>query len=88
MASITIFHGPDKLVFVDIGHPHRSFKANEIHVHEIDLSQITMAQLEELERESRNGTIEYHDWKRIPGAMTDRKPSPYEVEVLLHELGR
>ena len=82
MASVTLFHGPDKLVFVDTGHPHGNWKASEIHVHEVDLSKLTIAQLEELERQSRNGWIELHDWKRIPGAVTDRNPTSREEEQL------
>ena len=87
MASVTIFHGPDKLIFFDTGHPHGKYRADEIHVHELDLSKITLAQLEELESQSRNGMIEYHTWKRIPGAMKDRDPYPYEIDVIKHELG-
>lgn len=82
MASITLFQGPDKLVFVDTGHIHGHWKASEVHVHEVDLSKLTISQLEQLERDSRNGWIELHDWKRIPGAVTDRDPTPREVEQL------
>ena len=82
MASVTLFQGPDKLAFVDTGHPHGNWKASDIHVHEVDLSKLTIAQLEQLERDSRNGWIELHDWKKIPGAVTDRSPTPREEEQL------
>ncbi len=78
MASLTLYSGNGKLVFIDTGHPHGSWRADEVHVHEVDLSKLTIGQLEELESESRNGWIELHKWKCIPGAVTDRDPTPHE----------
>ena len=82
MASVTLYQGPDKIVFVDTGHAHGDWKASDIHVHEVDLSRLTIGDLEKLERDSRNGWIDVHDWKRISGAVTDRNPTDREVEQL------
>ena len=82
MASITLFFGPGKVVFVDTGHAHGHWGPSDIHVHEIDLSKITVADLQKLERDSRNNQIDIHDWKRIPGAVTDRNPTAREIEQL------
>lgn len=76
----------DKLIFIDTGHPHGRFSADEIHVHEVDLSKITIGQLEELQRESRNGYIEYHTWKKISEAVIDREPTADEIKLLIHKL--
>lgn len=86
MASITLFNGSGKLVFYDSGHTHETY--GKTHVHEVDLSKLTMSDLEELERQSRNGWIELHDWKRIPGAMTTREATSSEVEYINRMLNR
>ena len=80
MASITLFNGNGKLVFYDSGHSHGN--CGKTHVHEVDLSKLTLEDLEKLERDSRNGWIELHDWKRIPGVMTTRDATPSEIEYI------
>lgn len=47
-----------------------------------------MSDLEELERQSRNGWIELHDWKRIPFSMTTREATSSEVEYINKMLNR
>ena len=86
MASITLFNGNGKLVFYDAGHSHE--KSSSYHVHEVDLSKLTMSDLKKLERDSRNGWIELHDWKRIPGAMTTRDATSSEIDYINKMLDR
>lgn len=80
MASITLFNSRGKLVFYDSGHTHGG--CGKMHVHEVDLSKLTMDDLEKLERDSRNGWIELHDWKRVPGAMTTREATSSEIDYI------
>ena len=80
MSSITLFNGNGKLVFYDAGHPHKGL--NDYHVHEVDLSKLTLEQLEKLERDSRNGWIDLHDWKRVKSALTERNATPDEIDYI------
>lgn len=79
MGSITLFDGFGKLVFFDSGHTHGG--SSSYHVHEVDLSKLTLEDLERLERDSRNNTIELHQWK-TKGATTTRDATPDEVEQI------
>lgn len=80
MASITLFNGSGKLIFYDSGHTHGD--CGTYHVHEVDLSKLTMNDLEKLERDSRNGWIELHEWKRIPGALYTRNATQSEIDYI------
>ena len=80
MGSITVFNGSGKLIFYDSGHTHEG--CNDYHVHEVDLSKLTMNDLEKLERDSRNGWIELHDWKKIPGALHTRNATQTEIDYI------
>ena len=79
MASLTLYSGRGTIVFLDKGHLHDKM---DPHVHEIDLSKISIADLEKLEQESRNGSIALHTWKKVPGAVTTRRPTSRELEQI------
>lgn len=80
MGSITLYQDGGKLVFYDSGHTHKGL--NDYHVHEIDLSKLTFGEVEQLERDSRNGWIDLHDWKKITGALTERNATSDEIEYI------
>ena len=80
MGSITLYDEKGKLVFYDSGHTHK--KLSSYHVHEVDLSKLTLSDLEKIERDSREGWIDVHDWKSIPGALTERDATSEEIEYI------
>lgn len=80
MGSITLYQDGGKLVFFDSGHTHKGL--NSYHVHEIDLSKLTFGQVEQLERDSRNGQIELHELKKITSALTERNATSDEIEYI------
>ena len=80
MGSITLFQGNGKLVFFDSGHTHKGL--SDYHVHEVDLSKLTLGQVEQLEHDSKKGMIALHDWKKISGALTERNATPEEIKYI------
>ena len=80
MGYITLYQDKGKLVFYDYGHPHKGL--NTYHVHEIDLSKITFEQVEQLERDSRNGWIELHSLKGFEHALTERNATSDEIDYI------
>lgn len=80
MGSITLYQDGGKLVFYDSGHTHKGL--NDYHVHEVDLSKLTFGEVEQLERDSRNGQIALHSLKSFKYALTERNATPDEIEYI------